>query len=110
MTDATSSPAMHTKHKDMLTKLIGGCEETTTGVIRLRAMEKDGALKYPVVAVNDNKTKHLLDNYYGTGQSTIDGILARDQHIDSRKDFRRRSAMATAARESPSAPKDSERT
>src|SRR5208283_3801901 len=67
--------AIHTKHKDDAKKIIGGCEETTTGVIRLRAMEKDGALKYPVVAVNDNKTKHLLDNYYGTGQSTIDGIL-----------------------------------
>ncbi len=67
--------ALHTKHKDKLATIIGGCEETTTGVIRLHAMEKDGALRYPVVAVNDNKTKHLLDNYYGTGQSTLDGIL-----------------------------------
>ncbi len=67
--------ALHTKHKDKLARVLGGCEETTTGVIRLRAMEADGALRYPVVAVNDNKTKHLLDNYYGTGQSTIDGIL-----------------------------------
>ena len=55
--------------------IIGGCEETTTGIIRLRAMERDNALRYPIVAVNDNKTKHLFDNYYGTGQSTLDGIL-----------------------------------
>ena len=67
--------SIHTKHKDLLPKLVGGCEETTTGVIRLHAMQKDGALKYPVIAVNDNATKHLFDNYYGTGQSTIDGIL-----------------------------------
>jgi len=65
---------IHKNHADLIPLIIGGCEETTTGVIRLRAMEKDGALKYPVVAVNDNKTKHLMDNYYGTGQSTIDGI------------------------------------
>ena len=66
---------IHTKHKELIPDIIGGCEETTTGVIRLVAMEKDGALKYPMVAVNDNKTKHLFDNYYGTGQSTLDGIL-----------------------------------
>jgi adenosylhomocysteinase len=59
----------------MIPELLGGCEETTTGIIRLNAMEKDGALKYPIIAVNDNKTKHLLDNYYGTGQSSLDGIL-----------------------------------
>jgi len=64
-----------TKKPELLPEIIGGCEETTTGIIRLRAMEKDGVLKYPMIAVNDNKTKHLLDNYYGTGQSTIDGIL-----------------------------------
>lgn len=64
-----------TKRTDKMTNLIGGCEETTTGVIRLRAMEKDGVLKFPVVAVNDNKTKHLMDNYYGTGQSTLDGVI-----------------------------------
>jgi len=66
---------IHTKRPEMLKTLIVGTEETTTGVIRLRAMEKDNALKYPVVAVNDNKTKHLFDNYYGTGQSTLDGII-----------------------------------
>lgn len=66
---------IHKKHPQLIPKLIGGCEETTTGIIRLHAMVKDKALKYPIVAVNDNKTKHLLDNYYGTGQSTLDGIL-----------------------------------
>jgi len=66
---------IHSKHKELIPSIIGGCEETTTGVIRLKAMEKDGALKYPVIAVNDNNTKHLLDNYYGTGQSTLDGII-----------------------------------
>jgi adenosylhomocysteinase len=66
---------VHTNFPDMIDDIIGGCEETTTGVIRLRAMEQDNALKYPIIAVNDNKTKHLMDNYYGTGQSTIDGLL-----------------------------------
>lgn len=66
---------IHKKHDDLIPQIIGGCEETTTGIIRLKAMKKDGALKYPVIAVNDNKTKHLLDNYYGTGQSTWDGII-----------------------------------
>ncbi|HIH22332.1 TPA: adenosylhomocysteinase [Candidatus Micrarchaeota archaeon] len=66
---------IHTKHPELIKEILGGCEETTTGIIRLHAMERDGALKYPMIAVNDNKTKHLLDNYYGTGQSTIDGIL-----------------------------------
>ncbi|MBU0981390.1 adenosylhomocysteinase [Patescibacteria group bacterium] len=64
-----------TKRQDKLEGVIGGCEETTTGVIRLKAMEKEGVLKFPMVAVNDNKTKHLMDNYYGTGQSTLDGII-----------------------------------
>ncbi len=66
---------IHKNNPDLISEIIGGCEETTTGIIRLRAMEKDKALKYPIIAVNDNKTKHLLDNYYGTGQSAIDGIL-----------------------------------
>jgi len=66
---------IHKNYKKLIPNIIVGTEETTTGVIRLRAMEKDNALKYPVIAVNDNKTKHLFDNYYGTGQSTIDGIL-----------------------------------
>jgi len=66
---------IHKNHTDLIPELIGGCEETTTGIIRLQSMKRDNALKYPVVAVNDNKTKHLLDNYYGTAQSTLDGIL-----------------------------------
>ena len=66
---------LHDKHPDLLPQMLGGSEETTTGVIRLRAMEKNGALKYPVIAVNDADTKHLFDNRYGTGQSTIDGII-----------------------------------
>ena len=66
---------IHKNHKELIPSIIGGCEETTTGIIRLHAMKRDNALKYPVIAVNDNKTKHLLDNYYGTGQSTLDGIL-----------------------------------
>ena len=65
---------LHTKHTELLKDVLGGTEETTTGVIRLRSMEKSGRLKYPVIAVNDAKTKHLFDNRYGTGQSTIDGI------------------------------------
>jgi adenosylhomocysteinase len=66
---------LHSKRQDLATEIIGGTEETTTGVIRLRAMAKDGVLKYPIVAVNDALTKHLFDNRYGTGQSTIDGII-----------------------------------
>lgn len=66
---------IHKNHRSLLKSIIGGCEETTTGVVRLRAMEKAGKLEYPIIAVNDNDTKHLMDNYYGTGQSTIDGIL-----------------------------------
>ena len=65
---------LHTKRIDLLTGVIGGTEETTTGVIRLRSMAKAGKLKYPVIAVNDAQTKHLFDNRYGTGQSTVDGI------------------------------------
>ena len=64
-----------TKRTDILDEVIGGTEETTTGVIRLRAMAKQGVLRYPIIAVNDADTKHLFDNRYGTGQSTIDGII-----------------------------------
>lgn len=66
---------IHTKHPELLKTMIGGCEETTTGIVRLQAMQREGVLKCPMIAVNDNKTKHLMDNYYGTGQSTFDGIL-----------------------------------
>jgi adenosylhomocysteinase len=64
-----------TKRTDLLKDVIGGTEETTTGVIRLRAMAKDGTLKFPIIAVNDALTKHFFDNRYGTGQSTLDGII-----------------------------------
>jgi adenosylhomocysteinase len=66
---------LHGDRRDLLPDVLGGTEETTTGVIRLRAMEKDGVLAFPVIAVNDADTKHLFDNRYGTGQSTVDGIL-----------------------------------
>jgi adenosylhomocysteinase len=66
---------IHSDRQDLVKEIIGGTEETTTGVIRLRAMEKEGVLKYPIVAVNDANTKHFFDNRYGTGQSTLDGIL-----------------------------------
>jgi adenosylhomocysteinase len=66
---------LHSKRQDLAANIVGGTEETTTGVIRLRAMAKDGVLKYPIVAVNDALTKHLFDNRYGTGQSTLDGII-----------------------------------
>ncbi len=66
---------IHTERKDLIDTIVGGTEETTTGVIRLRAMAKDGILAYPIVAVNDAETKHFFDNRYGTGQSTLDGIF-----------------------------------
>lgn len=66
---------IHKEHTDLIPQILGGTEETTTGVIRLRAMAKDRALKFPVVAVNDAKTKNMFDNRYGTGQSTLDGII-----------------------------------
>jgi adenosylhomocysteinase len=64
-----------TQRKDIIPEILGSTEETTTGVIRLRSMAKEGALRFPVIAVNDANTKHLFDNRYGTGQSTLDGIL-----------------------------------
>jgi len=66
---------IHSKRKDIMKEIIGGTEETTTGVIRLKSMAKEKVLNYPIIAVNDAKTKYLFDNRYGTGQSTIDGIL-----------------------------------
>lgn len=66
---------VHQERRDLLGKIVGGTEETTTGVIRLRSMANEGVLAYPIIAVNDAKTKHLFDNRYGTGQSTVDGIL-----------------------------------
>lgn len=78
---------LHNKYKSELDKVIGGTEETTTGVIRLRAMAKDGILGYPVIAVNDSLTKYLFDNRYGTGQSTIDGILRATNYLFSGSNF-----------------------
>jgi adenosylhomocysteinase len=72
---------LHTKRTDALDGVIGGTEETTTGVIRLRAMAKGGVLRYPILAVNDADTKHLFDNRYGTGQSTIDGIIRATNYL-----------------------------
>jgi adenosylhomocysteinase len=66
---------LHTQRADQLTEVLGGTEETTTGVIRLRAMANDGALAYPIVSVNDADTKHLFDNRFGTGQSTMDAVM-----------------------------------
>ena len=66
---------LHGERRDALDGVIGGCEETTTGIIRLRAMAADGALAYPIVAVNDAATKHMFDNRYGTGQSALDGLI-----------------------------------
>jgi adenosylhomocysteinase len=77
---------IHSKHAELAPQIIGSMEETTTGVIRLRAMERDGALKLPVIAVNDAQTKHLFDNRYGTGQSTLDGIIrATDMLLAGKK-------------------------
>ncbi|HEY4488170.1 MAG TPA: adenosylhomocysteinase, partial [Candidatus Paceibacterota bacterium] len=78
---------IHKEHQQLLPKILGGTEETTTGVIRLRAMHKEGALKMPIVAVNDAKTKNLFDNRYGTGQSTLDGIIRATDVLLSGKTF-----------------------
>jgi len=78
---------LHKERTDLLEDIIGGTEETTTGVIRLRAMAKNGALRYPIIAVNDALTKHLFDNRYGTGQSTIDGIIRATNVLLAGKTF-----------------------
>ncbi|MBN2147667.1 MAG: adenosylhomocysteinase [Anaerolineales bacterium] len=78
---------LHKERTDLLKIVLGGTEETTTGVIRLRAMAADGALKFPVIAVNDAQTKHLFDNRYGTGQSTIDGIVRATNILLAGKTF-----------------------
>jgi len=78
---------LHSKRKQALPKIKGGTEETTTGVLRLRAMEKKGALKYPIIAVNDAYTKFLFDNRYGTGQSTLDGIVRATNILLAGKNF-----------------------
>ncbi|MHA1754615.1 MAG: adenosylhomocysteinase [Candidatus Odinarchaeia archaeon] len=78
---------VHSTRKELLDNIIGGCEETTTGVIRLKAMAKDGVLKYPMIAVNDTPTKWDFDNVYGTGQSSIDGILRATSVLLAGKNF-----------------------
>ncbi|MCF7805639.1 MAG: adenosylhomocysteinase [Candidatus Marinimicrobia bacterium] len=78
---------IHSDHPEMTDQIVCSMEETTTGVIRLRAMAKDGALKFPVIAVNDADTKHLFDNRYGTGQSTIDGIIRATDILLAGKNF-----------------------
>ncbi|HXF60552.1 MAG TPA: adenosylhomocysteinase, partial [Caldilineaceae bacterium] len=78
---------LHTKRSELLPDVIGGTEETTTGVIRLRAMAAQGKLRFPVIAVNDAQTKHFFDNRYGTGQSTIDGIIRATNILLAGKNF-----------------------
>jgi adenosylhomocysteinase len=78
---------LHTKKPELLAQVIGGTEETTTGVIRLKAMAKDQALKYPVIAVNDALTKHMFDNRYGTGQSTLDGVIRATNRLIAGSNF-----------------------
>lgn len=78
---------LHTKRSKHLTSMLGSSEETTTGVIRLRAMEEDGVLSVPVIAANDSQTKHLFDNRYGTGQSTLDGIIRATNTLIAGKTF-----------------------
>ena len=78
---------LHKERQDLLPNIIGGMEETTTGVIRLRSLAKNGALKVPMIAVNDADTKHLFDNRYGTGQSTMDGIMRATNRLVAGTDF-----------------------
>jgi len=78
---------IHSSRKELLKNIIAGTEETTTGVIRFRSMEREGVLRYPVIAVNDASTKHFFDNRYGTGQSTIDGILRATNILLAGKNF-----------------------
>jgi adenosylhomocysteinase len=78
---------IHKERRELLPEIIGGTEETTTGVIRLRAMAADGALQFPVIAVNDAMTKHFFDNRYGTGQSTLDGIIRATNVLLAGKNF-----------------------
>jgi len=78
---------IHSKRRELIGRILGGTEETTTGVIRLKTMERKGVLEYPIIAVNEAKTKHLFDNRYGTGQSTIDGILRATNVLLAGKKF-----------------------
>lgn len=84
---ADVATALHTDRRELLDNLYGGTEETTTGVIRLRALANEGKLEYPVIAVNDALTKHMFDNRYGTGQSTLDGIIRATNYLLAGKTF-----------------------
>lgn len=78
---------LHSTHRELLNNIIGGTEETTTGVIRLKSMQKNNELQYPIIAVNDAETKHFFDNRYGTGQSTLDGIIRATNTLIAGKTF-----------------------
>ncbi len=78
---------LHSERKELLAEILGGTEETTTGVIRLRSMANKGVLQYPIIAVNDADTKHLFDNRYGTGQSTVDGIIRATNRLMAGSNF-----------------------
>jgi adenosylhomocysteinase len=84
---ADTISVIHSQRRDLIPEVIAGTEETTTGVIRLKSMEKKGVLAYPIIAVNDAQTKHFFDNRYGTGQSTIDGILRATNLLLAGKPF-----------------------
>ncbi|HYE77786.1 MAG TPA: adenosylhomocysteinase [bacterium] len=84
---ADTVTVVHTERRNLLDTIIGGTEETTTGVVRLRQMAAEGALAYPIIAVNDAETKHLFDNRYGTGQSTIDGLIRATNYLLAGKTF-----------------------
>ena len=81
---------LHSARREQLGDIIAGTEETTTGVIRLQALEAEGKLGFPIIAVNDAQTKHLFDNRYGTGQSTVDGIIRATNILLAGKNVRRR--------------------
>ncbi len=88
MDDGADAVSMlHKSRRELLPGVIGGTEETTTGVMRLRALQREGKLAYPIIAVNDAETKHLFDNRYGTGQSTIDGLIRATNTLLAGKDF-----------------------
>src|SRR5579859_1750364 len=79
--------SIHKERRDLIPDIIGGTEETTTGVVRLRSMQKSGVLQFPIIAVNEADTKHMFDNRYGTGQSTIDGIIRATNVLIAGKRF-----------------------
>ena len=101
---------LHGERTELLDEVLGGTEETTTGVIRLKALEAEGKLGYPIIAVNDAITKHFFDNRYGTGQSTLDGVIRATNVLDRRPAGRRDRLRDGAARASRCAPRATART